>query len=198
MDSASRDALLRLILPAVGVVAIYSLWFSKQSQLTAAQAGLEAARAAAVSPMDLMPVRFAISEVNQKQTALEQDKAALDQRWQRMAALPDVNAAKRAAAVKQLTRMLWDRGLYPFHEAPDSTSAQTPDSFNDVVRRLAPNNTSSQPRLWRVQFYGRYSDVAETLASLGELDAPLVPVGLTMSEANLDTGWRLWTLMLWL
>jgi hypothetical protein len=199
MDSASRDAFLRLVLPAVLVVAVYALWISRQSELTAVEAALAGAKASAVTPEKLFPLHHEIATLNAEQQKLTQEREGLDARWTRMVGLPETTAAKRAAALRQLTRMLWDRGLYPFEESPGELNAPLPASFGDVVRKLTPNARSAgQPRLWKVSFYGRYADVTEALSSLGDLDVALVPLGLTMSEANFDTDWRMWTLVLWI
>lgn len=198
MDSAARDRFLRMILPAAGIVAIYCLWFSRQSEFDAAQGALVTARDSAVFPSDLLPMRLELAKIAEKQADLKKQKDNLDERWSRMAALPQVSAVKRAAAMRQLTGMLWDRGLVTFNETSDAASGQLPASFEDVVRRLGKENGATQPRLWKVSFYGRYADVAETLASLGDLDVAVVPVGLTMSEARPETDWRVWTLVLWI
>lgn len=199
MDSASRDAFLRLILPAVAVVGIYSYWFNKQPELTQARTTLENARASAVGPTALFPVRKQLGDLARKETELKQAKSGIEERWSRMTALPEAGAAKRAASVRQLTRMLWDRGLLPFDESADATEVGTPASFDDAVRRLtAKGGATGGKRLWKVRFYGRYADVADTLSAIGDLDAAMVPVGLTMSETNLDTEWRMWTLVLWI
>ena len=197
MDTAQRDAVLRMLIPALGVVITYIGFFNKQAELTAAQASLQSAQAAAVSPDDLFPVRMRMSDLSDEQALLRQEKTAMDERWTRLAQLPTTNAGQRASALRQLTRMLWDRGLVPFEESPETASGQLPGSFDDVIKRISGSTAPSQSRIWRVRFYGRYRDVADTLASLGDLDVALVPVGLTMSEAHPDTDWRMWTLLLW-
>src|SRR4029079_13598185 len=130
----------------------------------------------------------------EKQQELKQEKEAIDARWTHLTSFPSTTPAKRAASLRQLTRMLGDRGLYPFEESPaDQGGQQLPASFDDVLKRLATNGNSSA-RLWQIRFYGRYADVVDTLSSLGESDVALVPVGLTMSEAKPETSWRVWTL----
>lgn len=198
MDSAQRDAFLRMLLPAIGVVVVYTFALNKQAELTAAQAALASAQAAAVSPNELFPVQAELAAENAKQDELKKQKQVVDDRWARLTSLRTGNAAQRAASLRQLTRMLWDRGLVPYEESPHSGAAgQLPGSFDDVLRKLSPNATTSAPRLWEVRFYGRYRDVIDALSSLGDSDVALVPVGLTMSDAHPDTDWRMWTLLLW-
>lgn len=205
MNSAERDAFLRMLLPALAVVVLYFFGFNQQAQLDAAYKILDGAKAAAVSEFEIIPVQQDLAEENAKHAGLQKEKEAMDARWTRLASLRSNDPFQRANALQQLTKMLWDRGLVPYEESPEAAAAggsgQLPGSFDEMVRKISvKKDGQSAPgptRLWRVRFYGRYSDVAATLAQLGSTDLALVPVGLTMSEAHPDTDWRVWTLLLW-
>lgn len=204
MNSAQRDAVLRMLLPALGIVVMYFFGFNEQAQLTAAYEGLAGAKAAAVSPMDIFPVQAELDGEIQKQVGLKKDKEAMDGRWARLTTLRSNDPFQRASALRQLTKMLWDRGLVPYEESADggaSGQAQLPGSFDEVIKKISTTKEGTAPpaqaKLWRIRFYGRYGDVAATLSQLGKTELALVPVGLTMSEAHPDTDWRLWELLLW-
>lgn len=197
MKPETRDTVLRMLLPALLVGAGYIALFNRSSELATAQEKLEAARAAAVDDFALMQARMAAAKLTDEKGAVQKDKDALDARWTQLTTFSSGSAAQRASALRQLTRMLWDRGLYPFEESPATGSGQLPASFDDVLKRLASAGGGTQPRLWQIRFYGRYSDVVDALTSLGDTDLALVPIGLTMSEANPATSWRVWTLLLW-
>jgi len=197
MNAESRDSILRMLLPAILVGAAYVTLFNRSGELEAANKRLEAARASAPDPFALQQASVKMAKTAGEKAEVEAEKTALDGQWSQLLAFPATSPAKRAAALRQLTRMLWDRGLYPFEESPAEGSGQLPASFDDVLKRLATAGAPTQPRLWKVSFYGRYSDVVDTLALIGDTDVGLVPVGLTMSEARPETSWRIWTLLLW-
>lgn len=198
MTSESRDAVLRLLLPALLVVAGYVALFSRSGELSAAQEALQAARAAAVDDFAVQQARMAAAEVEAEKAEVEKEKTALDDRWKQLTTFSAGTPAQRASALRQLARMLWDRGLYPFEESPAEGADKLPSSFGDVLKRLSSSGTAAaQPRLWQIRFYGRYADVVDALTSLGDTDLALVPVGLTMSDAKPETSWRVWTLLLW-
>jgi hypothetical protein len=193
----TRDSVLRMILPGLLIALGYVFFFSRGEELRTAQSGLESAQASAVSEMDVAVARLKTVELAAERDGLQKEKDAVEGRWSRLTAFPVSTPAKRAAALRQLTHMLWDHDLYPFEESPAGESSQLPGSLDGVVKRLTSNGTASQPRLWQVKFYGRYADVADTLAALSDLEGAVVPVGLTMSEAKPETAWRVWTLLLW-
>jgi hypothetical protein len=203
MNSAQRDVVLRMLLPALAIAVLYFFAFNEHAQLIAANEILEGAKAAAVSPQEIAPVRESLAKLNAEQAEMKQKKLAMDERWTRLTTLRSNTPAQRASALRQLTKMLWDRGLVPYEEAPEaggSGQGQLPGSFDDVIKKISTTPNGSAPpqaRLWRIRFYGRYSDVAATLSLLGDTELALVPVGLTMSEAHPDTDWRMWTLLLW-
>jgi hypothetical protein len=197
MNSETRDSVLRMILPAFVIGIGYYFFFSRGEELIQARSNLEAAEASAVSEVDVALARMKSAELSAEQAKVHKSKETIDQRWTRLTAFPTSSPAKRAAALRQLTHMLFDHGLYPFEESPAEGTEQLPGSFDGIVKKLTAGGTATQTRLWQIKFYGRYSDVAETLASLGDLDVALVPVGLTMSEAKTETAWRVWTLLLW-
>jgi hypothetical protein len=205
MNSAQRDAVLRMLLPALAVVVLYFFGFNQQAQLTAAYAQLEGAKAAAVSDEAILPVQQQLFTETAKHPGLKTEKDALEARWTRLASLRSNDSFQRANALQQLTKMLWDRGLVPYEESAETGNmggGQLPGSFSDMVQKISVKKEGqpvapAQQRLWRIRFYGRYRDVAATLSMLGDTDLALVPVGLTMSEAHPDTDWRVWTLLLW-
>jgi len=197
MNSETRDTVLRLLLPALLIGAGYIALFSRSGELSAAQAALEAARAAAVDDFAVQRARMEAAKKDAEKLDVQKEKGELDARWLQLTSFSAGSPAQRASALRQLTRMLWDRGLYPFEESPAEGSGQMPASFGDVLKRLTPTGSAAQPRLWQIRFYGRYSDVVDALTSLGDTDLALVPVGLTMSDARPETSWRVWTLLLW-
>ena len=196
MNAETRDSILRMLLPGLLVFVGYVFFVSRSAELRIAEDKLTAAKSSAVDNAALATARLQSMSQTEKQQAMKVEKDAIDARWTQLTSFPSTTPAKRAASLRQLTRMLWDRGLYTFDESPAEQGGQLPASFDDVLKRLATNGNTST-RLWQIRFYGRYADVVDTLASLSESDVALVPVGLTMSEAKPETSWRVWTLLLW-
>jgi hypothetical protein len=186
-----------MLLPGLLVFVGYVFFMSRTTELRTAEEKLTAAKASAVDNLTLTTARLKSGTLAEERQKLTKDKEEIDARWAQLASFPSTTPAKRAASLRQLTRMLWDRGLYPFEESPVEGGEQLPASFDDVLKRLTTSGKATSSRLWQIRFYGRYVDVVDTLSSLGESDVALVPVGLTMSETKPETSWRVWTLLLW-
>lgn len=216
MEQSARDRILAMLLPAILVGAGYMLFFNKQKDLDAAEAELAAAKASAVDPMMVDLERMKLAELREKGDELKAAVARLNERRAALATVGKAPPMLRTQALRQLSNMLWDRGLYPFEESPlEGTSAKLSPSFDDVLKKLAkPSSTSggvaqsaaatpigsnsNEQRVWRIRFYGRYSDVMRTLEALRDSESPVIPISLTMSEARTETQWRSWTLLLWI
>src|SRR5439155_23578625 len=115
----------------------------RSGELRDTQSKLEAAQASAVDAVAVQAARAQSASLASDRTKLQQDKDALDARWSQLVAFPASSPAKRAAALRQLTRMLWDRGLYPFDESPAKDNGQLPASLDDVMKRLTVGGTAA-------------------------------------------------------
>jgi len=213
MGKTPRERLLLTLLPAIVAVCGYMLIYDRTKDLTAANEALAAAKSAQVSPDAVFVERMKLDDLREESDRLKAEKTTLEARKKELASIRQTTPAARTEALRQLSHMLWDRGLHLYQEsAPEATDSQTSPSFEAVIRSLTPpapppnlfNPESSTPvvpeakHLWQVRFYGRYSDVAAALESLRDSGLPIVPVSITMSETRQETNWRSWTLLLWL
>jgi hypothetical protein len=200
MGKTPREQMLIMFFPAFIVVAVYMLGYNRDAELTTARNALAAARPTAVSLDDVEFERLKMDDLEAKKEVVQKEKAVLDARWAALGSVRQSEPAARAFALQKLSKMLWDRGLYPFEEsaAPDG-SADLPPSFQEVLTKLAGDKpTTGGQRLWKIRFYGRYADVLETLESLRDSGSSVIPVSLSMSESRAETSWRSWTLLLWI
>lgn len=200
MGKTPREQMLIMLLPAFAVVGGYMLGYNRDAELSTARNALAAARPTAASAIDVATERMKLEAVQEKAEEIKKEKAVFDDRWKALGSVRQSEPAARAFALQKLSKMLWDRGLYPFEEsAATEGTSEIPPSFQEVLTRLnADKPASGAQRLWRIRFYGRYADVLETLESLRDSGSSVIPVGLSMSESRTETSWRSWTLLLWI
>ncbi|MCE9608292.1 MAG: hypothetical protein K8U03_25685 [Planctomycetia bacterium] len=199
MGKTPREQMLVMLLPALLVIGGYVLGYSRDSELKAASKSLEALRPSAVSPMDVVAEKLKLENSQEKLDGVKKEKTEWDARWKSLGAMQITEPQLRTNALRQISKMLWDRGLYPFEESAATNSGDLPPSFQEALNRLNKDNTSpGTTRLWKIRFYGRYADVLETLESLRDSGSSVIPVALSMSETSSETAWRSWTLLLWI
>lgn len=216
MEQSSRDKILAMLLPAILIGCGYFLLFNKQKDLDAACAAYDAAVMSAVDPMLVNVERMKLAELNEKAGELKEATAQLTRRREELASLGKAAPIMRTQALRRLSAMLWDRGLFPYEEsAVSDNSAKLSPSFDGILKKLAtPPATAANPtpaplpasgigggdqhRVWRVRFYGRYADVMKMLEELRDSKSPVIPISLDMSEMRTETQWRSWTLLLWI
>jgi hypothetical protein len=214
MGKTPRERILVTLLPAILALCGYMLFFNRSDDLKGAVESRESARSAAVDQDAVLMERMKLADLREKSNELKADKTKFEARRKELALVRQTAPAVRAEALRQLSSMLWSRGLHPFQESPaDSSDSQVSPSFDEVIRGLATpttptpgdlnpasdgDPTANSRRLWQIRFYGRYNDVTTALESLRDSGLPIIPVSLTMSEARSETTWRSWTLLLWL
>jgi len=216
MDPAQREKLLLMILPAVGVIGVYMLFFARTKELTAATTGLAQAEASAVFPADVMVEQQRIQKLESDLAVAKGIKTDMDERWKSLTRLRYVKPAEDAAAIQRLNKLLWNEALFAIDETlltSQDSQDQVPRAVKDTFQRLSETNafspvaavqepgmlettrtTLNQTRLWRVKFYGEYMDVLDALRKISESDLPLMPVGIQMSFAQNSATARSWTL----
>lgn len=226
MARTPREQNILTALPALLVLIVYLLSFSRQAELTQAAASLEAARAAAVSPAAVDVERTALAQQTTEHNALKGELTKLQQHKAELVEHQRREPGARAGAMRRVTRILWDHGLTTIAEsAVEGGQGQLPDGVQNALRRLAAANpptsanAPTDPRLaaaaneapaaaptgaqntqlWEVRFYGKYANVLTALEKLAGTDLNAVPVGLKMDKTHPESdGWRIWTLTLWL
>lgn len=217
MEQSNRDRVLAMLLPAILIGVGYFLFFSEQKTLDEARAGLEAAKSSAVGPEAVGLQRMKLAAMQKESSDLKAATTLLMERRKELASVGSISPIMRTQALRKLSGMLWERGLFPFEESSlQGESTRLSPSFDGVLKTLAgppagttvnpfapqpPTNSNAaagEQRVWRIRFYGRYADVLETLEALRDSDSPIIPISLTMSESRTETQWRSWTLLLWI
>lgn len=217
MEQSNRDRILAMLLPAILIGVGYFLFFNEQKTLDEVRAGLQAAQVAAVGPEAVGMQRMKLAELQKEADDLKAATTMLMERRKELANVGSISPVMRTQALRKLSGMLWERGLFPFEESSlQGEATRLSPSFDGVLKTLAgpPAGTVVNPfspppvassasaggeqRVWRIRFYGRYADVLETLEALRDSDSPIIPISLTMSESRTETQWRSWTLLLWI
>jgi hypothetical protein len=218
MGKTTRERVLITLLPAILAVCVYLLSFDRTKELTAANEALESARTAQVSEQAVFEERTRLDDLRKASEREKAEKAKLDQQRKELAEIRGARSAVRTDAMERLLNILWSRDLYPYQEGPvEGAQLETSSAFDEVMRGLQPPASrenaitpagppaaaSSPPpdpakRLFHVRFYGRYGDVFAALEQLRDADLPVIPVVIHMSQAQPETTWRSWMLVVWL
>jgi len=200
MGKTPRERLLIMLLPALIVVGGYVLGYARDKELEAARAQLESARKTAVSYMDVIAAQDNVDVARAKLEEIKKEKAGLDARWAKLGLLHEREAHDRNHAIKEVTRMLRDRGLHSIDESSaDDDGSDLPPSFQSVLAQLNDGKPpAASRRMLKIRVVGRYADVLEALESLRDSGSPAIPIGISMSEIRPDTAYRSWTLLLWI
>jgi hypothetical protein len=197
MGNTPRERLLIMLLPALIVVGGYVLGYARDKELEAARAGLETARKSEVPYMDVVDAQEKVDEANAKLAQVKKQKSELEARWRKLGSVHNREAHDRNHAVKEVSRMLRDRGLHSIDES--MADDELPPSFQSVLTQLNGDQPpQSSRRLLKIRVVGRYAEVLEALESLRDSGSPVIPISLSMSDIRPDTPYRSWILLLWI
>lgn len=197
MGNTPRERLLIMLLPALIVVGGYVLGYARDKELEAARAGLEAARKSAVSDMEVSDAQDKVDLARAKLEEVKKEKSELVSRWTKLGSVHSREAHDRNHAVKEVSRMLRDRGLHSIDES--MADDELPPSFQSVLTQLNGDQPpQSSRRLLKIRVVGRYAEVLEALESLRDSGSPVIPISLSMSDIRPDTPYRSWILLLWI
>jgi hypothetical protein len=71
--------------------------------------------------------------------------------------------------------------------------------LSEAVQRLSGSAADQQGHVRCVHFHGRYMDVLAALEAIARDESyPVVPIGLTMEEADANSDVREWMLSVWM
>jgi len=203
MKLSEREQLLVTLLPAVVIVAAYvwlSPMFSGGKPLGTLREECDAARKSAVRPIDLMAQRAQVSTLKERIEALEKEKRELEGRVAETCGKL-AGSRKRMRSLDALTGLFRRHGLSIVEDCPAGKDheAKLPSAMAEATGRLMGRSQDQAGQVRCIHFVGRYMDVLAALQELaGEKSSAAVPVGLSMSEADMTTELRQWTLLVWL
>jgi hypothetical protein len=181
---------LRMMLPAVALVALYSLLVNTgaQRQLRMSESRLAVARPQAVTALDVLEQKARCAKLTREIEQLETAKETLVRRATFFCGASETEQA-HVAAVENLTQQMARHGLKVTAEATvPANTARLPPSLEAAKQRLAKHGGTDATLVWRIEFTGTYFAVAELLNELARDDSPAVPVNLALSFAESDSS----------
>ena len=215
--SKGRETLVRVLLPAMAVGAVYAaLWLGPALRREGeAQRKLEEAQRSAPTAAQLAQAAATQAQASKQVAQLEEEAERL-----RAGLLAPATAlgvpGRRAATIEALVRAGAARGLRVIEESvvaqERAPAFLLPLSRDRVMPRAvargevrgevrgregSPSQGVREPKLWRVVVAGRYADVAGFLEDVGASGAPVMPWSVSLEEAPADGGAGRWTIWLW-
>lgn len=216
MNEQRRQAIIRLVLPAAGILAVYVWLFGvpKWAELGEVEEKLETAK---IQPGESDEARLAqrqLQLVVARKNDLTADERALLRRLGGGDGASSPDAQPATQVVRELTELVTahdlrvledgelERGkgylpayLKPHEALTDKAKREARSSRSSASSDVAAKSTA---RLWRIEFTGAYGDVRRLLDALDDADLPVVPMSLHMADAAADSSARRWTLLVWI
>ncbi len=203
MKLTEREQLVVTLLPAVVIVAGY-VWlspvFSRGKPLGTLRQEYAEAEEAAVRPVELMSQRAQVSSLEKQIDELGTEKRSLQSRVEETCGRLSGNR-KRIRSLDALTGLFRRHGLAIVEDCPaeDGHEVKLPAAMAEATDRLLSSSQERTGQVRCIHFVGRYMDVLAALEELaGDRSSAAVPVGLNMSEADVATDLRKWSLLVWL
>lgn len=183
----TREQWLLRLLPAIIVGIGYGLYYQRGDELTAHEAALEAARMSAVTQDRVFVEQQRLNDLAAEAAKVKEEVAQFEKLKTRTATGDRWQPVVSAEVFRRVTDLLWSHGLVDFREVSvESDRHKFPKPLQDILATMVPaNKTLDKPRLWRVDFVGRYSEVLAALQMLSDSDLPAMPLRITMESLEL-------------
>lgn len=200
MAKSSREQVLVMALPAFAVLASYAYWFHfpAEAELEKTQKELTPLKQQADLSI-LQQKTIQVAQLRREKEVLEARRQELENEWQAITGSSD-DPARRNQRIENLTTLLQQHGLVVVEQAPSDGGKEgtLPPLLEGVAKRLAEGKGKQRPQIWRIRVQGRYTSLHRALQVLAEGEPLVIPLGVSMKEAGLNTKVREWTLMVWI
>jgi hypothetical protein len=153
-----------------------------------------------VRPLELATQRAEVATLKRQTDELENEKRELESRKAETCGQL-AGSRKRMRSLDALTALFKRYRLSIVEDCPagEKHEAKLPTAMAEATKRLMGESQGQPGQVRCIHFVGRYMDVLAALEELAGDESPAaVPVGLSMSEANVESELREWTLMVWL
>lgn len=194
-----REQALLMAFPAFAVIAIYAYWFHFPAQAELDKTQKELAPLRQQGDLSVLQLKTArLSQLRQEKAVLEARKQDLENEWQAMTGSND-DPARRNQRLENLTTLLQQHGLVVVEQAPAEGGKEgSVPALEAVAKRLADGNGKQRPQVWSIRVHGSYTSLHRALQVLAEGEPLVIPLGVSMKQAGLDTKVREWTLVVWI
>jgi len=203
MKLTEREQILVTLLPAAVIVAGYvwlSPMFSSGKPLGTLRDEYAQAEQDAVRSLELAAQRAQVATLKQQIAELEKEKRELESRMAETCGQL-AGSRKRMRSLEALTGLFQRHRLAIVEDCPaeEGHDARLPAPMAEATGRLLGGSPQRAGQVRCIHFVGRYMDVLAALEELAAEQPPAaVPVGLSMSEADVESELREWALFVWL
>lgn len=205
MNTQSRQTVLRILLPAMAIGALY-IWAiggPKNKETVAAEKKLDRLAKQVGEDGELILVERQLKRVKDREQTLGQDERLVVKETMVRPALEST----LPEVVRELTALITKHDLIITQDGkPDRTIGATlPEYLMPIdvaiarsVAKTDADTPSTKAQLWQVEFVGTYDDVSRLMSALAESNLSVHPVSLNMANASVDSRERGWTLLVWI
>jgi len=198
VKTTDRDKMIMLVLPAAAVLLIYFFFLrpKDQTELDKAQKELKSVQAKSPTPLLLQQKTVRLAQLNHDLQASQEQQASLQRKWEELTGT-GAEAARRSERIEQLAAMLKQHGLTVIEQghAEGGKDATLPRELEPISKRFSAGHG---PQVWRFRVSGNYASLLAAIGKMSDGESAVIPLGLTMKEANLLTDTREWTLLVWI
>jgi hypothetical protein len=194
-----REVRIVLLLPALIIVGIYVFAFAlpHETHINTTRASAAKERA---NPVPDAQLRRAGADVTMLTQQIETEKhrtagepsISLPARW--------TTSSGRLNAVAQIDSVFKAHALYILSTSPQPNTAIStvaPQSLQDFAGAVARDGHAPVPEIWKIELVGSYGDVLNALDELHRSNLFIIPLGLSMAPLDDQSGYRRWSLWLW-
>lgn len=201
MTTSNRDKILVMILPALLTLLAYLYWFffPIRGEILKAYNELRSLQARQPSLAQLQLKAARVSQLKDDLERCQQQKQDLEKQWQALVG-GGAETGRRSLKIEGLTALLKQHGLNILEQAQAEGSKESnmPPALAGVVKRMSEAGEQHRPQVWRFRVQGSYLSLLRVLSRLGQGDTLVIPLSLTMKEAEWHSDVREWTLLLWI
>jgi hypothetical protein len=190
--------MLAMVLPAVLILLGWFGYMRPGKTLREVTAALSTAQASDPKPPDFAAAQNMLAKSRTDADEVKKQHEQWSERWTTIKHERSAASSERVVGVENVTWLLRRAGLRVKREVPsDQGGGRLPPELSAAIKRLAEKDQALQPKLWQIEFVGKYADVVKALGFLPEACPLAIPVRLDM-RGSTGSALRSWTLVLWI
>jgi hypothetical protein len=200
-ELSPREVRIVLLLPALIVAGIYVFAFDWPHQTHLNDLRTAAARERE-NPVSDAQLRYAGAEVTVLTQQIEMEKRRAASTTQPSLMLPArwTTPSSRLNAVAQIDSVFKAHALYILstsRQPNTAISAVAPRALAEFAGAVVHEGHAPVPEILKIELVGSYGDVLNALGELNRSETFIIPLGLSMDSLGEQTGYRRWSLWVW-
>jgi hypothetical protein len=198
MSPEARQKLLSMLLPSLLVAIVWGLYLRPTAKLNTARTELQAATASEPKEVDFVMANNAATKSREELAAVTKEFDEWNARWQRVKSDRIGKSPNRIVGIENITRIFENSSLQIVREVSldGTTNVKLPPELESQLKKLSEKGSTVKTEFWRIDFVGKYRDVAMALGRVAVMCPMAVPMSLSMHDDH--NGYHVWSLDLWL